>query len=54
MPTLKGFQRLSCWISIYAHNFWFLRSKLKFLHSNMKMRAPLNRMSDFYAVYRIA
>jgi hypothetical protein len=29
IPTSKGFQQLSCWITIYSHNYEFLRSKLK-------------------------
>jgi hypothetical protein len=47
MPTSRGFEQLSGWINVYAHNCRFLRS-------NMKMRPPVNCMPDFYAVYRIA
>jgi hypothetical protein len=38
----------------YAHNFEFLRSKLKVLRSkNMEMRPLVKRIPDFYAVYHI-
>jgi hypothetical protein len=29
MPTSRGLQQLSGWISFYAHNFGFLHSELK-------------------------
>jgi hypothetical protein len=54
MPTSRSFQQLSCWISIYAYNYGFLRSKLNVLRSNMDIRPPLNRMPNFYEVYNIA
>jgi hypothetical protein len=53
MPTSIGFQRLSCWISIYAHNYQFLRSRFMVLRSNMEKCPLMNHMPDFYAVYHI-
>jgi hypothetical protein len=38
----------------YAHNFTFLRLKLKVLRSKMEMRPTVNHMPDFYVVYHIA
>jgi hypothetical protein len=50
MPTSRGFQQLSYWISIYARNYGFLCSKLKIFMLELEMHPPVNRMSDFYDV----
>jgi hypothetical protein len=54
MPTSRGFQRLSCWISIYTHKYRFYAQNWRFLCSNMEKRSPMNRMPNFYAVCRIS
>jgi hypothetical protein len=41
--TSRGFQRLLCWISIYGHNYRFLRAKLKIFmleHGDVSTNEP--------------